>query len=213
MAFNGGASVSDYRGLKVLQGQLVTVYTAPTSAISCPDACYTNSAKQAALRRGISSPDVYRTGFNDLFQVVAATTDLTAGQIDTVTFALIAGETFAGIQSSADAALEAYIDTILLGEVPPPPPPPPLPGTFALHQNYPNPFNEGTMITFDLTTQANYVLGIYNMLGQKVREIGGRGGPGMVEVPITLNGLSTGIYLYKVKAQGHTDSRKMLFLK
>jgi hypothetical protein len=40
-----------------------------------------------------------------------------------------------------------------------------------LHQNYPNPFNPNTSIAFDLRHDAHVALTIYNLKGQKVREI------------------------------------------
>ncbi|MBT4753382.1 MAG: T9SS type A sorting domain-containing protein, partial [Candidatus Marinimicrobia bacterium] len=55
-----------------------------------------------------------------------------------------------------------------------------LPGEFALHQNYPNPFNPSTVITYDLATDSNVRLDIFDIMGRNVKtlvnekQIGGR---------------------------------------
>ncbi|UCE24283.1 MAG: S8 family peptidase [Candidatus Zixiibacteriota bacterium] len=214
MAYNSGSGLSDYRGIKVLQGQLVTVYTDSTSMISCPPlgwGCYFNEDKMSALRRGLATPVSLRTGSFDLFQVVAAQTSLAEGEVDTVTFAFIAGHTFADIQATAANAFEAYADFIIEGE--PPPPPPPLPEEFALHQNYPNPFNSGTRITFNLRNNANYTLSVYNILGRKVWEFAGRDGPGLIEIDFASTNLSSGVYLYRLEAADFKESKKMVLIR
>jgi len=210
IAHHDGASYSNYRGIKVLQGQLVTVYTDLTSRIACPDNCYLNRIKMNSLRRGVSSPEELRHGYNDLFQLVAVATSLAPGQVDTISFAIMAGTIFSEFQDNADAALQAYIDVVLQGQGSVPPP---LPDDFVLYQNYPNPFNEGTTIAFSLTKITDYKLGIYNILGQKVREFSGHGGPGVIRIPFTSDGLASGIYFYRLKADEFNESRKMLLLK
>ena len=46
-----------------------------------------------------------------------------------------------------------------------------IPGTFAVKQNYPNPFNPSTEITYSLPSAGEVSIGIYNVLGQKVRSL------------------------------------------
>lgn len=46
-----------------------------------------------------------------------------------------------------------------------------LPGRLTLHGNYPNPFNAGTFIRYDLPTAGEVVATIYNIRGEKVREL------------------------------------------
>src|SRR5690625_5432594 len=43
-----------------------------------------------------------------------------------------------------------------------------IPGEIELRQNYPNPFNTTTNITFFLPEDRTVMLGIYNIVGQKV---------------------------------------------
>ncbi|MBN1541231.1 T9SS type A sorting domain-containing protein [candidate division KSB1 bacterium] len=91
-----------------------------------------------------------------------------------------------------------------------------IPDHYTLEQNYPNPFNPGTLIRYGLP-QAGYVkLVIYNMRGETVRVLldeqksagtfqaywDGHDGVGM-RVP-------TGLYFYKLSADGYSEMRKMV---
>ncbi len=93
------------------------------------------------------------------------------------------------------------------------------PKEYALYQNYPNPFNPSTNIRFDLNQASTVVLRIYNMLGQKVvEEAYGRMGAGTYEKSVTMNGLSSGVYIYKIDVAGEGGGRfnaakKFLLLK
>jgi hypothetical protein len=90
---------------------------------------------------------------------------------------------------------------------------------FQLYQNYPNPFNPKTIIRVDVPKSGNFELAIYNILGQKIRTLyqstitaghyrfqwDGRDDSGHV--------VANGIYIYQVRYNGETHSRKMVFLK
>lgn len=93
-----------------------------------------------------------------------------------------------------------------------------LPGNYALYQNYPNPFNISTEIRFALPTQSDWDMGIFNLAGQKVRAFCGTTKAG--EVSINWDGademgqvVSTGVYFYRFRAGGYTESKKMILLK
>jgi hypothetical protein len=93
-----------------------------------------------------------------------------------------------------------------------------LPTSYALHQNYPNPFNAGTVMTFDLVKDADWTLTIYNVAGQTVREFSGRDGVGSVRVAwdgTTGDGMaaSSGVYFYRVTANGFNATKKMTLVK
>lgn len=93
-----------------------------------------------------------------------------------------------------------------------------VPTSYALHQNYPNPFNAGTVMTFDLVQESNWTLTIYNVTGQTVREFSGRDGVGSVRVAwdgADEHGaaLSSGVYFYRVEANGFKASKKMTLVK
>jgi hypothetical protein len=94
-----------------------------------------------------------------------------------------------------------------------------LPKKFALYQNYPNPFNPTTNFKFDLPTQSDVKLIIYNVLGQEVvRVIDDNLKAG--EYAKTWNGLdqhgnriSSGVYFYKLITNDHTAVKKLIMLK
>ena len=89
-----------------------------------------------------------------------------------------------------------------------------LPNAFALTQNYPNPFNPATTIGFSLPYAADYSLTIYNVNGQQVASFAGVGEAGTHTVEWNASNLASGIYLYKLQADGiDIDTKKMVLLK
>jgi len=88
-----------------------------------------------------------------------------------------------------------------------------LPTEFELHQNYPNPFNPQTTMTFSLPVASDYVLSIYNVSGQKVTEFAGHESAGKVSIEWNASNLASGIYFYKLQADGFSATKKMVLLK
>jgi len=94
-----------------------------------------------------------------------------------------------------------------------------LPRQFALHDNYPNPFNPETRIRFEVGKQENVQLIIYDMLGRKVRTlVNDNYDPGMYV--INWDGMndsrqpvSSGPYLYRIKAGEFIDHKKMILVR
>lgn len=94
-----------------------------------------------------------------------------------------------------------------------------LPVHFVLHDNYPNPFNPETRIVFDLATAADVKIEIFNTAGQIVRTlVDAEKTAGSHQVD--WNGLSdsglavsSGVYFYRIRTRGFTDSRRMLLLR
>jgi hypothetical protein len=94
-----------------------------------------------------------------------------------------------------------------------------LPGQFALEQNYPNPFNPNTAISYQLVANSLVTLKVYDVLGREVATlVNGNGGPGVHTVQ--WNGkndrgemVSSGIYLYQLRAGNSVMTRKMVLLK
>lgn len=94
-----------------------------------------------------------------------------------------------------------------------------IPLTYELHQNYPNPFNPHTMISYRLAVAGKVELQVFNMLGQKVRTlISGKQSAGLHVVEWDGRDdqgklLSSGVYLYQIKAADFSFTRKMLWMK
>jgi len=89
----------------------------------------------------------------------------------------------------------------------------------ALNGNYPNPFNPETVIAYAIKDKCAVHLDIYNLKGQKVRTlVSAVADPGNYR--IVFNGkddngqtLSSGIYLYRLKAGDYVSSRKMMLME
>ena len=91
-----------------------------------------------------------------------------------------------------------------------------LPKAISLEQNYPNPFNPNTTITFALPTAQFAKLAIYNVIGQKVKELVNRELPaGTYQfnwdgTDLRGNGVSSGIYFYSLEAGDVKLVKKMM---
>ncbi|MFQ5570554.1 MAG: T9SS type A sorting domain-containing protein [Rhodothermales bacterium] len=89
-----------------------------------------------------------------------------------------------------------------------------MPGTYALGQNYPNPFNPTTTIPFTVPEGGIVELRVYNVLGQEVATLVDEYLPaGTHEVSWEARGLSSGTYLYVIKAASFTQTRRMILVK
>ncbi|KAA3606251.1 MAG: T9SS C-terminal target domain-containing protein [Calditrichaeota bacterium] len=92
------------------------------------------------------------------------------------------------------------------------------PKNFRLAQNYPNPFNPSTTINYELQTTSyeNSKLVIFNVLGEKVKEFVLDKPEGSVVWKGTNSfgeGVSSGVYFYKLEIGEISQTKKMLFLK
>lgn len=94
-----------------------------------------------------------------------------------------------------------------------------LPKSFSLAQNYPNPFNAGTNIDFSLPSAGYVELSVYDILGRKVTILLDSFLPAGNH-SVTWNGRSgigesgaTGVYFYRLKAEGFDETKKMLLVK
>jgi len=89
-----------------------------------------------------------------------------------------------------------------------------LPTVYILEQNYPNPFNPTTKIRFSVKEKSNVELIVYDILGRKVIPLmNEEKAPGVYEVTFYASSLSSGVYLYKIKAGSFVQTRKMLLMK
>lgn len=89
-----------------------------------------------------------------------------------------------------------------------------VPDQYNLFQNYPNPFNSSTFIAFDLPTNADIKLEIYNILGQHILTIlDERREKGHYEIKVDVNNLASGIYLYRLQSKEFMAVKKMLLAR
>lgn len=94
-----------------------------------------------------------------------------------------------------------------------------IPKAFNLSQNYPNPFNAVTVISFAMPKAGHVNLEIYNILGQKVKDLvdekvtagykkvvwDGKDNTGRI--------VASGVYFYKLRTEGFVEVMKMTLLK
>ena len=90
-----------------------------------------------------------------------------------------------------------------------------IPSEYSLEQNYPNPFNPITVIEFSLPEDVNNVkLSIYNALGEKVAElINSALTAGRFQYQWNAKNVTTGIYIYELRADKFVSVKKMVVLK
>jgi len=89
-----------------------------------------------------------------------------------------------------------------------------IPAVFRLHQNYPNPFNPSTKIKFDLPGQSYVILSIFNSLGQEVLSRAlGELSAATYQYDLNAEGLTSGIYYYRITAGHYFDTKKMVLVK
>jgi hypothetical protein len=89
-----------------------------------------------------------------------------------------------------------------------------VPTAFVLQQNYPNPFNPSTTLEFSIPTKCRVVLEVFNILGQSVaRLVDGEQAAGTYRTTFDASKLSSGVYLYQLKAGDFVQARKMLLVK
>jgi hypothetical protein len=89
-----------------------------------------------------------------------------------------------------------------------------VPSDFALLGNYPNPFNPTTNIRFTMQNASQVTIEVYDMLGRYIgTAANGMFSAGAHSVSFDAEGLTSGIYLYTVKAGNYTATGKMMLLK
>jgi N-acetylneuraminic acid mutarotase len=91
---------------------------------------------------------------------------------------------------------------------------PTAPKTFLLEQNYPNPFNPSTTIRYQLPVASEVKLEVYDVLGKKVATlVSERQAAGYYQYVWNANGLTSGVYFYRLQAGGFVETKKMMLVK
>ncbi|MBE2256610.1 MAG: T9SS type A sorting domain-containing protein [Ignavibacteria bacterium] len=89
-----------------------------------------------------------------------------------------------------------------------------IPNKFLLMQNYPNPFNPSTTIKFDIQKQGFVTLKVYDMLGKEVSTLVNESlSPGTYKADFTAEGLTSGVYFYRLITDDFSDVKRMLLIK
>jgi hypothetical protein len=89
-----------------------------------------------------------------------------------------------------------------------------VPLTFLLRQNYPNPFNPSTTISFSLPLKSLVSLKVYDLLGREVTTIVSEEmSAGNYSRQWNANGMSSGVYFYRLQAGSSAEVKKLVLLR
>ncbi|MBI5661132.1 MAG: T9SS type A sorting domain-containing protein [Ignavibacterium album] len=88
------------------------------------------------------------------------------------------------------------------------------PDDFELEQNYPNPFNPSTKISWQSPVGSWQTLKVFDILGNEVATLVNEyKEPGRYEVEFDASDLASGVYIYRLQADGYLNTRKMILLR
>jgi len=89
-----------------------------------------------------------------------------------------------------------------------------IPVGYHLDQNYPNPFNPSTVIRYQLPQSSHVLLEIYDILGQRVATlVNEQISAGSHDVTYDASGLTSGVYIYRLRTENTSLSRSMLLVR
>ena len=89
-----------------------------------------------------------------------------------------------------------------------------VPARFRLEQNYPNPFNPSTTVRYALAQSGPVRVVVYDAGGRAVTTLVDRQQTaGVFAVDFDATGLPSGVYFYRLEADGFAEVRSMLLLK
>jgi len=118
MSYFDGFTYSNFRGVKVLDGGTGSAFLAEGTMVQANDG-FREAEKYGAVSDGFSTASTYRLARKDLNQAVAAgPLTLASGATDTVSFAVLAGDSYAEIAAAAlqaTAKYDTYVGNCCIG--------------------------------------------------------------------------------------------------
>jgi hypothetical protein len=92
--------------------------------------------------------------------------------------------------------------------------PPGVPDRFLLHQNYPNPFNSTTTIAMSVPRRSVVSLKVFDVLGREVETLfTGELPAGVFRWRWNPQNAASGMYFYRMQADGYVETKRMLLMK
>jgi hypothetical protein len=89
-----------------------------------------------------------------------------------------------------------------------------IPDKYVLEQNYPNPFNPATTIRYSLPEQSHVTIEIFSITGKHVATLVDEShAAGRHHVDFDAGQLTSGVYLYRMQANGISASKKLTLIK
>ena len=88
------------------------------------------------------------------------------------------------------------------------------PTVFSLDQNYPNPFNPSTVISYSIPQNSFVTLKVYDIIGNEVATLVNQTqSAGKYDIRFDASSLSNGVYLYSIKTDNFSSTKKMILMK
>ncbi|MCU0372436.1 MAG: T9SS type A sorting domain-containing protein [Ignavibacteria bacterium] len=85
---------------------------------------------------------------------------------------------------------------------------------YMLYHNYPNPFNSTTNIKYEISKKGYVRIILFDILGNKIKTLVNKNQEsGIYEILFDAGSLSSGIYFYRITAEGYTETKKMIYMK
>ncbi len=89
-----------------------------------------------------------------------------------------------------------------------------IPGKYSLNQNFPNPFNPETIISYQIPSDHNVLIKIYDISGKEVLTLVNEYEvAGSYEIKFNGSNFASGIYYYQIEAGEFKATKKMLLVK
>ena len=85
---------------------------------------------------------------------------------------------------------------------------------FRIINTYPNPFNQSSIVNFKCSISGNVSIVVYDLLGREVKTLVNEyKQPGTYQVSFYAEGLSSGIYFYRIETNNFISTKKCVLLK
>ena len=195
-------------------------YYSATAIDSCIIETSTNAGTSWTRLIGMYQSTTLSSGTNStpMMTTVAATTQLTAptaSQWATKIYLMPVGTNMVRFVAKSAFGNNLFIDDITSGTATGIGDPISFtPTKYELFQNYPNPFNPTTKINFSLPKSGLVTLKVYDMLGKEVAQLVNEvRNVGNYSVDFNAANLSSGVYFYKITAEGFSDVKRMMLIK
>ncbi|MCX6162093.1 MAG: T9SS type A sorting domain-containing protein [Ignavibacteriae bacterium] len=89
-----------------------------------------------------------------------------------------------------------------------------VPSSYSLSQNYPNPFNPVSKIQYELPRAGVVRLAVYDVMGREIEMlVNERQAAGSYETVWDGTRFASGVYFYRLTAEGYRETRKMLLIR
>jgi photosystem II stability/assembly factor-like uncharacterized protein len=89
-----------------------------------------------------------------------------------------------------------------------------IPSAYSLSQNYPNPFNPVAKIKFAMLKSGDAKIVVYDVMGREVQTLINESmQAGTYETTFDGSALNSGVYFYKLTADGYSETKRMILIK